>query len=170
MSVHIVERTIRTIVGQEQRLELAAGHETMTRYMIVDPILRALGWHLSDPKQCIVEFPVYDEEGDEDKLLYRVDYVLFSPKGKPIILVEAKNIQWHTRNEEYWDQLDDYIDCFSGLEAAVLTNGEYWDIAKCDRRGDLYPESSKPLGLTYPDYKENAQRLFNTLARSNFWK
>lgn len=168
MSVEIVERTIRTIVGQEQRLELAANHETMTRYMIVDPILRALGWHLSDPTQCIVECPIYDNE-NEGRLLYRVDYVLFNSRKEPVILVEAKNIQWHTRNEEYWDQMDDYIDCFSGLHAAVLTNGEYWDIGVFDSRGDLHPESDKPLGLTYPNHHENAHRLYRSLGRNNFW-
>ena len=165
MAIEQVEQTIKAIVSQEQRFIWAANHETMTRYMVVDPILRALGWQLSDPRQCIVEYPIYDE----NKLLYRVDYVLFNPKHQPIILVEAKNIQWHTRDEDYWDQMDDYLDCFSGLHAAVLTNGEYWDIAKFDSRGDLHPESDKPLGLTYPNYQENAQRLFNSLGKSNFW-
>ena len=167
MAFDQVERTIRTIVSQEDRFAWAANHETMTRYMVVDPILRALGWHLSDPRECIVEFPIYDD--NEDKLLHRVHYVLFDPRQEPVIIVEAKNIQWHTRNEDYWDQMDDYLDCFSGLHAAVLTNGEYWDIAKFDSRGDLYPESDKPLGLTYPNYQENAHRLYNALGKSNFW-
>ena len=169
MTMDQVQRTIRTIVQQEDRFVWASNHETMTRYMVVDPILRALGWHLSDPKQCIVEFPIYDD-AKEGRIRYRVDYVLFDARQQPIIIIEAKNIQWHTRNEDYWDQMDDYLECFSGLKAAVLTNGEYWDIAKYDSRGNLYGENDKPLGLTYPNYQENARRLFNALGKSNYWK
>ena len=167
MTMDQVQQTIRTIVQQENRFFWASQHETTTRYMLVDPILRALGWHLSNPRQCIVEFPIYDEI--EERLLYRVDYVLFNARQEPVIIVEAKNIQWHTRDENFWDQMDNYLDCFSGLKAAVLTNGEYWDIAKYDSRGNLHGESDKPLGLTYPNYQETACRLFNALARSNYW-
>ena len=39
----------------------ANNHETSTRYLIIDPILRSLGWDLSDPRDCIVEYKVSGE-------------------------------------------------------------------------------------------------------------
>ena len=38
-----------------------------------------------------------------------------------------------------------------------------------NKKANDTPESDKPLGLTYPNYQENAQRLFNSLGKSNFW-
>ena len=38
-----------------------------------------------------------------------------------------------------------------------------------NKKANDTPESDKSLGLTYPNYQENAQRLFNSLGKSNFW-
>ena len=54
--------------------------------MLVDPILQALGWTVSDPSQVRIEYETTDQSNP-----HRVDYALFS-KGKPVILVEAKSL------------------------------------------------------------------------------
>lgn len=54
--------------------------EALTRYALIDPILRALGWDTADPAQVRPEFPT--ESGNPD-------YALFW-EGKPHIMVEAK--------------------------------------------------------------------------------
>ena len=59
-------------------------HEMRTRYAVIDPILKALGWDLANPSQVKVEH-VVEVSGE------RVDYALFS-KGKPAVLVEAKKL------------------------------------------------------------------------------
>lgn len=65
--------------------EYIASLEVRTRYALVDPILRALGWDLTDPSQVQIE---YETKTDQPKPC-RVDYALL-PTGKPVILVEAK--------------------------------------------------------------------------------
>jgi len=55
-------------------------NEMLTRYALVDPILRALGWDTEDPEQ--VEPEPRTETG-------RPDYAL-KHNGKPIVMVEAK--------------------------------------------------------------------------------
>lgn len=45
--------------------------EAQTRYAIIDPILSALGWDTSDPKECR---PEWQFKGSKQ----RVDYALFS--------------------------------------------------------------------------------------------
>ena len=62
-----------------------ASLEVRTRYALVDPILQALGWDLTDPSQVQVEYETATDQPNP----CRVDYALLSP-GKPEILVEAK--------------------------------------------------------------------------------
>ena len=64
--------------------EYIASLEVRTRYALIDPILQALGWNLTDPSQVQVEYETTDQPNP-----CRVDYALLSP-GKPKILVEAK--------------------------------------------------------------------------------
>ena len=61
-----------------------ASLEVRTRYALIDPILQALGWNLSDPSHVQLEYETTDQPNPR-----RVDYALLSP-GKPEILVEAK--------------------------------------------------------------------------------
>ena len=57
-------------------------NEALTRYMLIDPMLRELGWDTSDPDVVIPEY----SSGNG-----RADYALLSD-GKPIIMVEAKKL------------------------------------------------------------------------------
>ena len=54
--------------------------EALTRYALVDPVLCALGWDVSDPEKVRPEFPT--EQG-------RPDYALLWEE-KPLIMVEVK--------------------------------------------------------------------------------
>ena len=63
----------------------ANNHETSTRYLLVDPILRSLGWDLSDPGDCVVEYRV------SPRSMSAVDYALLDGRGNPAVLVEAKS-------------------------------------------------------------------------------
>ena len=62
-------------------------HEMRTRYAVIDPILQALGWDLSDPSQVRLEHETTDLPKPP-----RVDYALMSTTCKPVILVEAKKL------------------------------------------------------------------------------
>ena len=66
--------------------EYIASLEVRTRYALIDPILQALGWNLSDPSQVELEHKTKPCQPNSP----RVDYALLSTTGKPVILVEAK--------------------------------------------------------------------------------
>ena len=70
MAIRHVREAIRhgvsVLEGPPERLN---GHELRTRYAIIDPILRGLGWETSNPSHCEVEFRV---PGSGE----RVDYAL----------------------------------------------------------------------------------------------
>ena len=76
-------------VGSEQPLNEDAPvnrSEWATRYIAIDPVLRALGWDLSNPKQCMVEYPLREYRAST---VY-ADYVLFHRCGRKAAIVEAK--------------------------------------------------------------------------------
>lgn len=66
--------------------EYIASLEVRTRYALVDPILQALGWNLTDPSEVQVEYETTTDQSQP----CRVDYARLSTTGKPVILVEAK--------------------------------------------------------------------------------
>ena len=83
-------------------------NETATRYCLIDPILRDLGWHLDDPREC--EY----EEGAAGRYDYRLG-------GR--IIVEAKRLGGITARDER--QLRDYLRG-NGMRHGVLTDGRRW--------------------------------------------
>ena len=136
-------------------------HETSTRYVVIDPILRALGWDLSNPAECVVEFEVA-RSGNYQAT--RVDYVLKDATGEPAIVIEAKRIDVESDDERALDQMERYLQDIPTATMAVVTNGQYWNIAKREGNG-WKAESSYPLGLHYEKTDENAQRLWDALSK-----
>lgn len=57
--------------------------EALTRYALIDPSLRALGWPLDDPSVVRPEYAA--GQG-------KADYCLFGADGKPAVLMEAKTL------------------------------------------------------------------------------
>ena len=57
--------------------------EAMTRYVLIDPLLAALGWDTSDPSQVRPEYKTGTK---------RADYALLKADGKPFVFVEAKSL------------------------------------------------------------------------------
>ena len=80
--------------------------ETSTRYIVIDPILRALGWELSTPTECVVEYAVA-RRGNYQAT--RVDYVLKDATGEPAIVIEAKRIDVESDDELALDQMERYL-------------------------------------------------------------
>ncbi len=111
--------------------------ETQTRYALIDPILRALGWDTADPKVCYPEWRIKN---------HRVDYALF-PRSEvqdlldglavPAIVIEAKSLYRPDQprgeyGQAIWKddikQLQGYLDAEPSMDEglAVFTNGRRW--------------------------------------------
>lgn len=126
--------------------------ETRTRYWLVDPILRALGWDVNNPDEVRVEYPVNGGFAD---------YAFFIPGQKnPVMIIEAKAMgdsdiayvlgEWQDAPENEgadwveWAQKD--IDQLKGYAAglkqgyAILTNGIAWCIWDLSEGNDLAQE------------------------------
>ena len=65
-------------------------NEWLTRYALIDPLLSALGWDMSDPGVTVPEFSVHKISAQHRG---RTDYALFGSRdeapSKPDVVVEA---------------------------------------------------------------------------------
>lgn len=106
-------------------------NEYRTRISLIDPILNALGWDVSDPKLVTPEY----QAGNG-----RADYALLGSDGKPKAFVEAKRLNEHLEAHQdqvfkyTWDQkvfyggltdgnrwvVEDVTAAFSGREGRLL--------------------------------------------------
>ena len=91
-------------------------NEALTRYALIDPLLRGLGWDTSNPSQVLVEFR--SQSGS-------ADYALLGDDGRPRVIVEAKKLG--TPLAGAVRQLIGY--CIEdGIEFCVLTDGQSWEL------------------------------------------
>ena len=97
-------------------------NEYRTRISLIDPILNALGWDVSDPKLVTPEYPVDDRE--------RVDYALLIKDEEtksfvPKAFIEAKSLGTGLDNTKPETQVLNYARK-KGIRFIGLTNGERW--------------------------------------------
>ena len=91
-------------------------NEMMTRYALIDPLLRELGWDLSDPEMSVPE-----DIGPGGK----PDYTL----GSNAMIVEAKKLDENL--DKYADKLISYVRGRK-VRYGVLTNGQIWKMYDTD--------------------------------------
>lgn len=98
--------------------------EALTRYALIDPLLRELGWNTEDPDMVI---PEYSSGGG------RSDYALCE-EGKPVIMLEAKKLD---------RSLNDAIG--QGIQYCLVEGTEYFAVTD-GRRWEIY-ETHKPVPI-----------------------
>lgn len=107
--------------------------EALTRYALIDPLLRELGWDTDDPDLVI---PEYREAGGS------ADYALFSG-NKPLMIVEAKKLDTSLRDEKVLIQGLAYCQK-QGTRYLSVTDGRRWEIYE-PHRGGAVPINEKQI-------------------------
>lgn len=94
-------------------------NEAVTRAVLIDPVLRALGWDIANIQMIEVEKRVSRSE---------VDYALYNSDDEVKIVIEAKALA--TDFDTHTSQLVKYIHDFSQngifLDGILLTDGMKW--------------------------------------------
>ncbi len=143
-------------------------NETSTRYMLIDPVLAALGWNIYDLDQCAVEWPL-----PESGPIGRADYVLGNRENDNVIVIEAKSIKvpvgGNPRALE--SKLAGYTqEMATGI--AVLTNGLVWRLYELDTGykefKDLHVARVDITGDD-PDLDASARTLHRWLNKRKWW-
>ena len=91
-------------------------NETRTRMALIDPLLQALGWDVSNPEMVTPEYSVGAS---------RADYALLTPTGNPSALVEAKKLDESLAAHRM--QMLNYANA-AGIPHAGLTDGNHWEM------------------------------------------
>ena len=136
-------------------------HEYQTRYTLVDPILKALGWDISDVNQVEVEYKT--DWG-------RVDYALLeSPDGGPAIAIEAKGLWTNLDSATIQRQILSYAE---GMRKGylVLTDGETWQVYDMGKRGRFQNKLVEHLCIGELSSASIAKALNSTLRRNLHWR
>ena len=118
----LVEKLRERITANNRELRK---NEWLTRYALIDPLLRELGWDTEDPALVIPEYNVGDGS--------TVDYALLS-EGKPVMMVEAKSLG--TPLQDALEQGLRYC-LIKRTRYLSITDGERWEIYyDTDKAGD----------------------------------
>ena len=132
-------------------------NEAATRAVLIDPVLRALGWDTANT--CMVEV---------ERTLHRsrVDYALYDNTSKVRIIIEAKALHTNLNRRDFVMNLVDYAFTF-GLQDIFLTDGIIWQHFTSFKPGNVEPVKS--LNLHQGDPIEIAAYLVQRLDAAKFW-
>ena len=100
-------------------------HETRTRQVLIDPLLRELGWDVSDPEAVQLEYRVGQQWAD---------YALMSD-GQPVAVIEAKRLGRGLEDDEIMQVLN-YANR-DGIDYMIVTDGDHWEMYEVFQRGTL---------------------------------
>ena len=92
--------------------------EALTRYALIDPMLRELGWDTADPQQVVPEYRVPNNQ--------MADYVLMA-NGSPSIVVESKKLDESLQGGKALDQGILYC-AHTRSRYFLLTDGRRWEL------------------------------------------
>ncbi len=91
--------------------------EALTRYALIDPLLRGLGWDTGDPAQVMPEYR---------SAAGSADYALLGASSKPQIIIEAKKLGTQL-DFKVRQQVTGYCQ-EEGIPYAVITDGRLWEL------------------------------------------
>ena len=121
-SLHALVLTLQRRI-QTHRVALS-GSEWLTRYTLIGPLLRELGWNTEDPELVIPEY----RSGSGS-----ADYALLSNDGKPAMMIEAKKLGT-SLSLDVVTQVLNY--CWAeGTEHFAVTDGQQWQIYETNAAG-----------------------------------
>lgn len=150
--------TIRQVAASAQREGAALRkNEAATRSVLIDPVLRALGWDIGNT------FMVEVEKTHEDT---RVDYALYDRNREIKAVVEAKPLGANLADAQTATKLLVYA--FShGVQDVFLTDGMNWHHYADYRPGKTEPK--RRISLAEEPLVEHAAYLVQQLDAARFW-
>jgi predicted type IV restriction endonuclease len=131
-------------------------NESFVRYVLVDPVLQALGWNTEDPALVQVEYNVKDDwlRGP------CADYALMAGRDKPLVFIEVKTLG---------GKLDDAVEqckkdiknCIHGdVSSFIVTDGQIY------RRYSIVSKQNQKIAevdILVADTNQVVQGLLNVI-------
>lgn len=100
-------------------------NEMATRYSLVDPVLRGLGWDTEDPHMVVPEY----RSG-----VFSADYALINDKDRPTVIIEAKKL-----GESLESAAEQAIKhcMMKGIQYFAVTDGDRWRVYEPHKVAEL---------------------------------
>ena len=150
IAVETAIQKIREMVKEWDDVELNHWREDQTRYALIDPIIRALDWDTSDPKECHPEYPRLYPEGRSDYCLFGTPDVdaIGNNSVPPDVIIESK--AFRTPLDEVVAQLQSYVEDEPVMRngVGVITDGGDWWIYDVSKRGSVREQARRAVGYT----------------------
>ena len=127
---------VRAVINEHQ--EKLSTDETKTRYILIDPILRALGWDVNSLDDVEVEYITLERK--------KVDYALLSADKDPLVLIEAKRLNAPDVSKNVSQLLMYCLE--AGVRYGVLTDGNHWQMYDTSRVKPLQEKRTMYVVLT----------------------
>lgn len=147
----------QVLASANLNLDTLQSNEAATRAVLIDPVLRSLGWNTSNPTMVEVE---------KTFLQARVDYALYDINGDVKVIIEAKKLGANLNNQSTLLSLVNYA-FTSGVKDIFLTDGLVWHHFKGFEPGKLAP--SEILDLRENVLVEISAYLVQRLDAARYW-
>ena len=148
----LLDELVGVIESLKQRIRTHGAtlrtNEIRTRVALIDPLLVALGWDVSDPALVTPEYTV--GEG-------RADYALHGSESIPAAMVEAKRLG-HPLSDDERMQMLNYANA-RGVRYAAVTDGDVWEFYEVFKQAPLEDRRLLSLRIANAPAHELALRL-----------
>ena len=148
----LLDELVGAIETRQQRIRTHGAtlraNEIRTRVALIDPLLTALGWDVSDPALVTPEYAV--GEG-------KADYALHGSEAIPAAMVEAKRLG-HALNDDERMQMLNYANA-RGVRYAAVTDGDVWEFYEVFKQAPLEDRRLLSLGIAITPAHESALLL-----------
>ena len=121
---------------------------------LIDPLLCALGWDVSDPAMVMPEYKVGSKSAD---------YALLRPDRMPVATFEAKRLGEPLASHQH--QMLTYAN-IAGINYTGITDGNHWELYKVFEAGPLLERRILEVSITDAPAHASALKLL-TLWRPN---
>ena len=138
----------------ERHHSYLSGHETRTRQVLIDPLLRELGWDVSDPAAVQLEYKVGPQWAD---------YALMSD-NQPVAVIEAKPLGSSFKDRELGQALG-YAN-LKVINYMIATDGNRWEMYEVFNRTALEERLLMKLDVSQQLVHKNALQAL-AMWRSN---
>lgn len=132
-------------------------NEAATRVVLIDPVLRVLGWDIADTDMVELEKTL-------DRA--RADYALYDKDRTVRVIIEAKSLDTNLSEPDLIMSLVNYAFRFQ-LQDIFLTDGKVWRHFTNFQPGDVRVE--RVLNMAGDDLVECAAYLVQRLDAARFW-
>lgn len=147
----------------QKRKHFNKNYTACTQHTLINPILKALGWDLSNPHDCYLQYTLNYKKDFLDKT---IDYVLLDTNSNPAVLIETKSMYTNCRRPDPFRRLARYLYNIPTANIAIVTNGLHWIfLTRC--KADWQTSNKYTLTVHNQSIHDNAKYLHNILSKDN---